>query len=32
MIAPMKKVMLAGRTVDRQDILEVLHQAGVVHV
>lgn len=32
MIAPMKKVMLAGRTVDRPNILEVLHQAGVVHV
>ncbi len=32
MIAPMKKVLLAGRTVERQNILEVLHQAGVVHV
>ena len=32
MIVPMKKVLLAGRPADREALLQVLQQAGVVHV
>lgn len=32
MIAPMKKIMLAGRLPDREAVLSMLREAGVVHV
>ena len=32
MITPMKKVLLAGRLVDRETVLETLHEAGMLHV
>lgn len=32
MINPMKKLLCAGRTADKQKIIEVLRKAGIVHV
>jgi V/A-type H+-transporting ATPase subunit I len=32
MIAPMRKVLVAGRTLEKRDVLEAVRRAGVVHV